>query len=72
MVWVPKRERNETLDCFNYSLVALHILQPDLERIANKTEAPIEEQIPTENKKPRDLVKERRAPRKKKSFVKDW
>ena len=71
VVWVPKRERNETLDCFNYSLVALHILQPDLERIANKTEAP-EEQIPTENKKPRDLVKERRSPRKKKSFVKDW
>jgi phage terminase large subunit GpA-like protein len=71
VVWVPKRERNETLDCFNYSLVALHILQPDLERIANKTE-PTEEETPTENKQPRDLVKERRSPRKKKSFVKDW
>ena len=74
VVWVQKRDRNEALDCYNYCLVAFHILNPDLERIAGKTEMPKQEQedLPIKEPKSRDLFKERRKPRKKKSFVKDW
>jgi len=74
VVWVQKRDRNEALDCYNYCLVAFHILNPDLERIAGKTEMPKQEQedLPTKEPKSRDLFKERRKPRRKKSFVKDW
>jgi phage terminase large subunit GpA-like protein len=74
VVWVPTRERNEALDTYVYSLVAFHILNPDLERIAGKTEMPKQEQedLPTKEEKGRDLFKERRKPGRKKSFVKDW
>lgn len=74
VVWVQKRDRNEALDCYNYCLVALHILNPDLERMANKVEPPKEptEEVPTKEPKGRDLFKERRKPGRKKSFVKDW
>ena len=74
IVWVPTRERNEALDTYVYSLVAFHILNPDLEKIANKT-APTEEQQedqPVKEPQARDLAKERRRPSRKKSFVKDW
>jgi len=74
VVWVQKRDRNEALDCYNYCLVALHILNPDLEKIAYKTEPQTDtpEEVPTKEPKARDLAKERRRPSRKKSFVKDW
>tara|TARA_R110001592_G_scaffold29095_1_gene105887 strand:+ start:1738 stop:3423 length:1686 start_codon:yes stop_codon:yes gene_type:complete len=79
IAWVPIRDRNEALDCYVYSLVALHILQPNLELIANKnnpdeneTITPEKKQDPVKEEKARDLAKERRRPSRKKSFVKDW
>ena len=74
IVWVPTRERNEALDTYVYSLVAFHILNPDLEKIANKTLTTEEQQEeqPTKEPQARDLAKERRRPNRKKSFVKDW
>ena len=72
VVWVPKRERNEALDCYNYALAALHILQPDLERIATKTDTTDTPEVPTKKEQPRDLIKERRRPPRKKSFISDW
>jgi len=79
IAWVPIRNRNEALDCYVYSLVALHILQPNLELIANKNNpdedeiiTPEKKEDPVKEEKPRDLIKERRTPKRKKSFVKDW
>ena len=72
VVWIPKRERNETLDCFNYSLVALHILQPDLERINQRVDSASDDVPRSKDNQQRDLIKERRRPPRKKSFVKDW
>jgi phage terminase large subunit GpA-like protein len=74
VVWKPVRERNEGLDTFIYCLVALNILQPDLEKINNKVNEPkeVDQEKTKENPLPRNLHKERRNTRKKKSFVKDW
>ena len=71
IVWVAKRERNETLDCFNYSLVALHILQPNLERISDKLTIKDEDPL-VKNQKTKSITLQRRKPQRKKSFIKDW
>tara|TARA_R110000822_G_scaffold288203_1_gene409425 strand:+ start:533 stop:2335 length:1803 start_codon:yes stop_codon:yes gene_type:complete len=71
VVWVAKRERNETLDCFNYSLVALHILQPNLERISDKLTIKDEDPL-VKNQKTKSITLQRRKPQRKKSFIKDW
>lgn len=75
IVWTPIRNRNEGLDCFVYSLVALHILQPNFELIKNKVsqkDEPVVEEIKEEKDQRIDLLKQRKAKRPKKSFVKDW
>ena len=57
--WVklPGHERNEALDCRNYAMAALRVLDPDMDkveaRLRQKTEnkAPVEEITPRKRKK---------------------
>ena len=71
VVWVAKRERNEALDTFVYSLVALHILQPDLEKIASHHNQEFKDQlIKRTNPNPSPLLRQPKIPRK--TFVNSW
>ena len=71
VVWVAKRERNEALDTFVYSLVALHILQPDLEKIASHHNQELKDQlIERTNPNPSPLLRQPKIPRK--TFVNSW
>ena len=71
IVWVKQYRRNESLDTFVYSLVALNILQPNLELINENTanEKVEKQKKPTSN----DILNpQRKLIRKRKSFVNDW
>jgi len=70
VVWKATRDRNEALDTYVYSLAGLHILQPDLERMAARNEEPKEETIKRTNENPNTSIK--RPKRPKRSFVNDW
>ena len=67
VVWIQKRKRNESLDTFVYNLVAYHILQPNMEKLAEVKE-------PTQNKpkKPINALHQMRKPRPRKNFVNSW
>ena len=71
LVWKQTRKRNEALDNFCYALAAVHILQPDFERLA-KLE-PQQQKQQNIQQKPSVIQERRRLYRRKpKNFVNSW
>ena len=71
IVWVKQYKRNESLDCFVYALVALNILQPNLELIASNTSQGLKDQsIERTNPNPAPSIRRPKKPRK--SFANNW
>ena len=66
LVFKKIRDRNEALDTFVYSLAAFHVLQPNLEKIANMKQQTTEEK--TKKQKTSGLQKQIR----RNSFVNSW
>ena len=71
LVWKQTRSRNESLDNFVYALAAIHILQPDFEKLATTDpKAKQQQNIP---KKPSIIQERRRLYRKNpRNFVNSW
>ncbi len=65
IVFKKIRDRNESLDTFVYSLAAFHVLQPNLERIANM-------KVKKTEKKPTEKTPGIRRQNPRKSFVNAW
>lgn len=66
----PSGRRNEALDCRVYALAALHILNPDLELIANKMAENINQM---EEKEEQEIIAMKpNFIRRKTGFVKNW
>jgi phage terminase large subunit GpA-like protein len=65
IVFKKIRDRNESLDTFVYSLAAFHVLQPNLERIANM-------KVKKTKKKPTEKTPGIRRQNPRKSFVNAW
>ena len=71
IVWAKQYKRNESLDTFVYSLVALNILQPNLELIASNTNQGLKDQsIERTNPNPAPSIRRPKKPRK--SFANNW
>ena len=71
IVWIKQYKRNESLDCFVYALVALNILQPNLELIAsNNNQEPKDQAIERTNPNPIPSLRQPKRPRK--TFVNSW
>lgn len=71
LVWKQTRKRNEALDTFVYALAAVHILQPDFERLARLEPQPQKEQ--NIQQKPSVIQERRRLYRRKpRNFVNSW
>ena len=71
LIWKQTRQRNEGLDTFVYALAAIHILQPNFEKLA-KLE-PQQQKQQNIQQKPSVLQERRRLYRRKpKNFVNSW
>lgn len=65
---LPGHERNEALDCRNYALAALRVLDPDMDAVERRLRGtPVKEGEAAQQRKPRPRVKKSRA-----SIGDDW
>ncbi len=71
LIWKQTRQRNEGLDTFVYALAAIHILQPNFEKLAKL--APQQQKQQNIQQKPSVIQERRRLYRRKpKNFVNSW
>ena len=71
MVWKQTRKRNEALDTFVYGLAAIHILQPNFDKLQPAVSDTVKE---TKIQQKPSLIRDRRRlyRRKPKNFVTSW
>ena len=71
MVWKQTRKRNEALDTFVYGLAAIHILQPNFDKLQPAVSDTVKE---TKIQEKPSLIRDRRRlyRRKPKNFVTSW
>ena len=69
LVWKQTRQRNEALDTFVYTLAAIHILQPDFDKLQKTVPENVKEEI----QKPSIMQQRRRLHRRKpNNFANSW